>query len=91
VFFELILPIYILKRATRWKKRFLRDEQVARSCSRWRASNKRCAVSLGSAQCLWGSWFGFQGLEFCMITGLFYCRSRRGEFGTLRVLTLKAR
>jgi len=51
VILELILPIHILKRATRWLSRFF-HEQDARSCSRWRAIKKRCAVSLGSAPCL---------------------------------------
>ena len=51
VILKLILPTHILKRATRWQERFFHEQEV-RSCSRWRASNKRCAVSLGSAQCI---------------------------------------
>jgi len=45
VILELILPVHILKRASRWRERFL-HEQDARSCGRWRAIKKRCAVSL---------------------------------------------
>ena len=50
ILLELIIPpVHILKRATRWQMRFLTWARCA--LSRWRASNKRRTLSLGSAPC----------------------------------------
>ena len=54
---------YISLSAPRADRSGFLHEQDARSCSRRRASSKRCAASLGSAPCLLGVGVGFSGFR----------------------------